>query len=316
MSKLIEFKSIYENKVCKDVKSLLIFIKYIFASCKKQRLFYYPEGYLIPIRWSNLKNKFVIDLGTNLNRDIEGIDLENIDLFFNKNEEYVLALKSLLAQVLNINLDNFYNLQKNESKFIAIVFCLKNKCYYNLGLYSYVKTNKRLGMYHKTQKSILINNTKDFKDNIKNKISSVKSTDYYTILNHRILYNKFISYLKNKEYIFSSNNETVNIKLKEDIEKNTNFKNQIKNSRLKTILLTNKFTNSESFILRDNIVKNIISLELYNFLFENKIINSPVYFYDDKSGVNYKIKNIEKTSNNLIKKEYKNSNIFLLPVKA
>tara|TARA_Y200000002_G_C22685513_1_gene665819 strand:- start:1284 stop:2234 length:951 start_codon:yes stop_codon:yes gene_type:complete len=316
MSKLIEFKNIFENKVCKDVKSLLIFIKYIFASCKKQRLFYYPEGYLIPIRWSNLKNKFVIDLGTNLNRDIEGIDLKNIDLFFNKNEEYVLALKNLLKQVSNIDLGNFYNLQKNESKFIAIVFCLKNKRYYNLGLYSYVKTNKRLGVYHKTQKSILIDNTKDFKDNITNKINSVNPIDYHTISDYRILYNKFISYLKNKEYIFSLNNKTVSINLKEDIERNTSFKNQIKNSRLKTILLTNEINNSEEFILRNNIVKNIISLELYNFLFENSIINSAVYFYDDKSGINYKIKSIEKTTGNLIKKESKNSNIFLLPVKA
>ena len=76
MSKLIEFKHIYENKACTDTKKFLIFIKNILANCKKERLFHYPEGYLIPIRWSELKKSFVVDLGTNLNRDILGIDLK------------------------------------------------------------------------------------------------------------------------------------------------------------------------------------------------------------------------------------------------
>jgi len=75
MAKLIEFKHVYENKVCTDVTKLLIFIKNILLSSKKKKLFFYPEGYLMPVRWSGNSHQWVIDLGTNLDRDIKGITL-------------------------------------------------------------------------------------------------------------------------------------------------------------------------------------------------------------------------------------------------
>ena len=40
MAKLIEFKHVYENKVCNDTGKLLAFIKNILLSSKKKKLFH------------------------------------------------------------------------------------------------------------------------------------------------------------------------------------------------------------------------------------------------------------------------------------
>ena len=74
------------------------------------------------LRWSNKKQKFVLDKNTSLKRDIEGIDLNNYNQFkFNFKEVFVIK------HILNSITDEFealsqkYNIKKNESRAWAIV---------------------------------------------------------------------------------------------------------------------------------------------------------------------------------------------------
>tara|TARA_Y100001958_G_C21209543_1_gene535391 strand:+ start:116 stop:1078 length:963 start_codon:yes stop_codon:yes gene_type:complete len=320
MAKLIEFKHIYENKVCTDITKLLIFIKNILANCKKERLFHYPEGYLIPIRWSAIKNKLVIDLGTDLNRDLNGIDLDNTNYYFSNKPEYLEILNQLLSRISNDNLGDYYNIKKNQSKFIAIIYCLNTEKYYNLGLYSFTRTNKRKGVYHSNKKSILIDSSKEFKNNINNFYNVLNPSKSYFIKTYTSLYYDFIKHLKSKDYIFNLNNKSINISLQSLIENNLKFDYSLSHKRNKEIIENKKILPKEENIFKNNIVKYIVSIEFYNFLVENKIIDDYVYFYDDKTKLNYKIKdlksldynnfNIEKSS----KVEY--NPYMLLPLKV
>lgn len=293
MAKLVEFKYIYENKVCTDINKLLIFIKNILANCKRERLFYYPEGYFIPVRWSSIKNRLVIDLGTNLSRDLNGIDLNNLNTYFSNKPNYLEILSFLLKEISNDSLGNYYNIKKNQSKFIAIIYCLKTEKYYNLGLYSFVKTNKRKGVFHSSKKSILLDNSKEFKKNISNFFNVIKPAESYIIKSYSNLYYDFIKHLNSKDYYFNLNNKTICISLQNEIENNLKFNYLLSHKRIKEILESKKILDKEENILKSNIVKYLITLEFYSFLIENKIINDYVYFYDDKTKLNYKIKDLK-----------------------
>lgn len=320
MAKLIEFKHVYENKVCTDINNLLIFIKNILANCKRERLFYYPEGYLIPIRWSAIKNKLVIDLGTDLNRDLNGIDLDNTNYYFSNKPEYLEILNQLLNKISNDNLGDYYNIKKNQSKFIAIIYCLNTKKYYNLGLYSFARTNKRKGVYHSNKKSILLDNSKEFKNNINNFYNVLNPSKSYIIKTYTSLYYDFIKHLKSKDYNFNLNNKSINISLQSSIENNLKFDYSLSHKRNKEIIENKEILAKEENIFKNNIIKYIVSIEFYNFLVENKIIDDYVYFYDDKTKLNYKIKDLKSL-------DYSNFNIeknnkveynpyMLLPVKV
>jgi hypothetical protein len=319
MAKLIEFKHIYENKVCTDITKLLIFIKNILANCKRERLFHYPEGHLIPIRWSAEKNKLVVDLGTNLNRDLSGIDLDNVKFYFSDKPEYLQILSCLLKETSKNDLGNYYNIKKNQSKFIAIIYCLNTKKYYNVGLYSFVKTNKRKGVYHSNKKSVLLDNSKEFKNSISNLFNVINPSESYIIKTYSNLYYDFIKHLNCKDYNFNLNNGTINLSLQDAIENNLKFDYSLSHKRNKEILESKEILDKEKNILKSNIVKYLVSLEFYNFLIESKIINDYVYYYDDKTKLNFKIKDLKVLNYNNFsieksdKEEY--NPYLLLPVK-
>lgn len=319
MSKLIEFKHIYENKACTDTKKFLIFIKNILANCKKERLFHYPEGYLIPIRWSELKKSFVVDLGTNLNRDTLGIDLNNLSLHFNKDTEYFTILENLLKSLDNNKLNEYYNIKKNQSKFIAVIYCLKLKKYFNIGLYSFVKTNKRAGVYHKNKKSVLIDNSRYFKENIYNFCNMLYPSNSYIIKSYRTLYEDLIKFLKTKKYVFLLKNNNITIDLQKIIENNLSFDFSLTNKRNKEIIKTNQVLVKEESTFEKNIARYLLADETYNFLIEKEIINNSSYYYDDQTDTNYKIKSIESVNfdskENMQKKNKCFNPYLLMPLK-
>jgi hypothetical protein len=293
MSKLIDFLNVYDNRVCTDVGKLLVFIKNIFASCKKQRLFNYYQGYVFAIRWSNEKNKIVIDMGTSLERDISGIDLQNINKHYRKDHYLYNIFTRLLSSIDSKNLNDYYNIKKNPSKFIAITYSENTSTFYTLGLYSFTKTKKRIGVYHKKNKSILIDNTVKFKNDINSLFDILKPVMPVYINDHRKIYNMFISQLKSKTYLFNSTNRNHAFNFNTIIKDNIKFDYKISCKRVKEIITTENITEDEVSIYKSNIARQMIALEMYNFLFENNIVNNFVYYYDDKTDTNYKIKNLE-----------------------
>ena len=319
MSKLIEFKNICENKVCNDTGKLLVFIKNILLSSKRNKLFFYPEGYLMPIRWSSNLDQWVIDLGTNLDRDIKGITLKNIDFYFNNNIEFKNKIKSLLVLLRkNKNIENYYNLQKNENKFIAVYYSIHTETYYNIGLFTYTNSKKRSGPYSKDKKSLLIDNSNEFKDKINSILPDIISSDCYVINNYRNVFSDFINYINNISCEFTINNTVKKVYLKECIEKKLKFKYNYTNKRNKEILLNKKVKSSELNDFLENILRYWISFELYNFLIKNKHILDYAYYFDEKTGINYILKSNTSAYNKLETKEseedYANSNSFLMPV--
>ncbi len=320
MSKLIEFKHIYENKVCINCNTFLLFIRNVFINSKKNCLFRYPEGFLLPLRWSGYKKEYVVDLGTNLCRDISGISLNNIDKFYKENNDFKNALKKLLENTNKKNLENYYNIHKNENKFIAVYYSLDEKKYYNIGLYTFTKSKKRNGPYHSSKKSLLIDNTEEFKVKIYNTFPIINASENYKITNARTLYNKFLEEIKNKKFVINSLNKKIIIDLKEEIAKNTKFKNTIKKERIKEIIRTSSCCNKEEEFLIENILKNIISLELYEFLYKNNIIKSKVYYYDNLSDTNFIIKDLSNAFKDIETNTNQTKNLsidynFMLPKK-
>ncbi len=290
MAKLIHFKKIYENNVCTDVSKLLIFIKNILLSSKKNNLFYYPEGYLFPVRWSSNYNSWVIDLGTDQQRDIKGIAMFNIDVYFKENNKYKTLLKNLL-RVINTdsNIKNYYNLQKNENKFIAVYYSLENEKYYNVGLYTFAKSKCRNAPYSKN-KSILLDNSVDFKNSIYNYCNLLNPNLQIKIKNYRDVYLQFYEFLKNKKYKFTSENQDIEIDLNRHIQKNTKFKYNISRQRIKEIIKNKEIQNKESTFFLENIISYLITYELYNFLLLNNFINGYVYYYDKNTQSHYLLK--------------------------
>ena len=228
-------------------------------------------------------------------------------------------LRQLLKEISNDKLGDYYNIKKNQSKFIAIIYCLHTKKYYNIGLYSFVKTNKRKGVYHSSKKSVLLDNSKEFKNSISKFFNVIKPSETYIIKTYSNLYYDFIKHLNCKDYNFNLNNKSVNISLQNVIKNNLKFDYSLSCKRIKEIIESKEILDKEENILKHNVTKNLVSLEFYNFLIENKIINDYVYFYDDKTKLNYKIKDLKsldysssniKKSNNVEYDPY-----MLLPIK-
>ena len=154
MAKLINLIHPYEVDTIKTINDFFIILKSIIRLSSK-KIIEKKDGILIPVRWSSKKNNWVVDRGTDLFRDIEGIDGDNIDFYFKKEEVIYKAILFTLKTINNKNvedtLENF-NLKKNENKFFAFEYCnnttniIENdtECIYPIGLFQRCQTKKGL----------------------------------------------------------------------------------------------------------------------------------------------------------------------------
>ena len=183
MSNLIDYKHPYSINGITYIKDYLVIIKNILRLSEKFCFHEYNDGPIIPIRWSIKKNHLVVDRCTDLYRDIEGIDLNNINKFFKEEKQDYLInpISNILknTESLSYQIISKYNMHKNESKFFAYRY-VKDECLFEpLGLYNRCQTRKRSGLYSNKFKSIIIDNSD-------------------RIINEFILNTNFKSYKKNK----------------------------------------------------------------------------------------------------------------------
>ena len=125
MPKLINLIHPYEVNSIKNVNDFFTILKNVLRLASK-RMIEKKDGILVPVRWSIKKSCWVVDRGTDMYRDIHGIDKDNISKFFNKSEIIYSAIDFTLNEIKNQKLDKLlesYNLKKNENKFFAFEYC-------------------------------------------------------------------------------------------------------------------------------------------------------------------------------------------------
>ena len=223
MTKLINLIHPYEVNSIKNLNDFFIILKNLLRLSSK-RIIEKKDGILIPVRWSIKKKCWVVDRGTDLHRDIEGIDNSNLDYYFKNKDEIRKAIMFTLKELNNKNLDKLlesYNLKKNENKFFAFEYCNmitnivdnKRECLYTIGLFQRCQTKKRSGVYSKNNKSILIDNSIETLEKVSSFNKNIFSINSYRIKNYLEAFNSFYSEIKNKKYTFLLKQENLELKV-------------------------------------------------------------------------------------------------------
>jgi len=269
MSKLIQVKHPYQVNNLKNLNDYLMTIKYLTNLLQKEGFVEKKDGILIPVRWSIKNNSFVVDRGTDLTRDIYGIDEKNIDYY-----KIPIELKIGIRYVLNaVNNNDFFKLAetfgliKNEQRFIAFEFVngLTNKidnkiisCY-PIGLFIRGNSDIREGVYTKTGNAQLIDNSNNFCESIYNtnrdkfSLNKIKKTDKINI------FENFISDINKYSIDIEIAGTKYSINLKSFLQDSL-----LKNFNKKKISLHNKKYSNFSVELYSKIKNNQIN-EFINF---------------------------------------------------
>ena len=125
MSKILELIHPYQVKGIKNIQDYLSVLRNITKILEQKGYKEKMDGILIPIRWSIKKEDWVIDRGTLLKRDVEGVSLKDIHNANFPNELKIAARYVLQEFNENIELCNYcesLGLKKNETKFIAFEY--------------------------------------------------------------------------------------------------------------------------------------------------------------------------------------------------
>ena len=225
MSRLIDIKHPFQIKDVKSINEYLFILKNILRIVSQKGAKEKPEGINIPIRWSSLFNDIVVDFGSNKQRDISGIHLDNLGLYFKESTEYFNSIAYLLSNLKNCSnsaaLFEKYKLIKNENRFLNLIVD-KEKIYFT-GLYNRCQTSKRSGIYSsQRKKSILIDNSNELFKNIQKELNFIiQLQDYKLEKDYNAIYLSFLEKI---------NTESVLLKEKNNLEKIYLFKNYIHKS--------------------------------------------------------------------------------------
>ncbi len=272
MPKLIKVLHPYEFENINTVNDFLIFSKNIFRTIKKNGCYEKKDGILIPLRWSKVKESWVVDRGTDLNRDIEGISLNNVDLFFSKEEIIYKAIVFILNSVKQNNefniIANKFNLVKNDTKFIAFEYTNKTtniinnkiETAYPIGLFEFCQTKKRKGRYSKNNSELIDNSHKVLEMICNTNKENFSMLNFLTLKeSYTSYYNSFLRHIIEKEYNFKSKDTDILLSFKDILEERcldiTN------NFRIKEIVKAINDKNMSNYFFRKN-KKNIIALLL------------------------------------------------------
>ncbi len=321
MPKLIKILHPYEFENIKTINDFLVFSKNIFRLIKKTGCYEKKDGILIPLRWSKLKKTWVVDRGTNLKRDIEGIDLKNVNAFFNKEDKIYNAIVYILNAVESNkefnNIANKFNLIKNDTKFIAFEYTNnitniidnKKESAYPIGLFEFCQTKARKGRFSKNNSELIDRSEKILKvicDSNKKKFSLLNKLTFED--SYTNVYNDFIRTFSKYSHSFTTKDSEIVVSFEDFInEKSFKISN---NFKIKDIVnrINNDCLNKEYFL---NNKTNIITLLLNVFLGE--FVKDKLNL-DNSEGVvlweNYSRKFIKLTGNFILesKKSFKDLN--------
>lgn len=212
MSRLIDIKHPFEIKNLNSINEYLFILKNILRTASHKKVRQKPDGLSLPVRWSNLFNDFVVDFGSNKQRDISGIHLDNLRLHYSSETDIFNSIVHLLNKLKNCSNSDIlfekYKLKKNENRFFNFIIS-KDKIYIT-GLYNRCQNNKRSGIYSsKGKMSILIDDSIEFLSNVQENLEFVLIPEVYELTTkYNNLYLKFLEDLENLEFYLKENKHT------------------------------------------------------------------------------------------------------------
>jgi hypothetical protein len=301
MSKILELIHPYQVKGIKNVQDYLSVLKNITRTLEQKGYKEKMDGILVPVRWSIKKENWVVDRGTLLRRDVEGVSLCDLQYAnfpnelkiaaryvleeFNKNEELNIFCKSL-------------GLKKNETKFIAFEYVcgLTNRINYD------IKAAYPIGLFymHRNKKSNIIDISEEFVFNI-SKLSNNFKNNPHKKINKSYLFEKFISEIKNIEIVLFIDNNKKIVPIKDLMLENKNiYKDKVNiNNKKYYSLSSNLFTKIKKENITNSIytkIKSDFTLMYINELYGNFIKDAlglinveGVVVHDKKNNLLYKI---------------------------
>lgn len=292
MSRLIDIKHPFEIKKLNSINEYLFILKNILRTASQKKVKQKIKGLSLPVRWSNLFNDFVIDFGSSKQRDILGIHLDNLKLYYGKSTDIFNSIVHLLTKFKNCSnselLFEKYKLKKNENRFFNFIVS-ENKIYIT-GLYNRCQNKKRSGIYSsKGKMSILIDDSIEFLSNVQESLNFVLIPEIYELeKSYNNVYLKFLEELENLECY---------VKESEHLEKRIAFKNFIyKNLEIKKIGIKQYFQiiNKEMFLNDDMIFWFLVYhiTLLFNHIFLknlNRNNTDNIILYDSVSDETIKI---------------------------
>jgi hypothetical protein len=290
----------HEIIAIKRPSDFLIFTKNMFRCFEKNGFLLKKEGFYTSVRWSILHNSFVLDNGTNKNRDISGINMSNLDQYYDTNSNVYKIYKKILTNLIynksSHEVFEKYKLKKNYTK--CIILYVTENSYYVRGVFQNCKSKKRDGCFcDKNIKYKIITNIKETNDELTHAIKA-DVEDVITINRYTKTYLDFIQFINNKKYSVLSESSLVD--LENILYKNNPFVKTDKNrdySDYKKFIAkgcNSKMKHFELFFLEKALLEFIQSLGYENIVYFDKAINDFISF------PSYKQKFVDKDSN----KEY------------
>tara|TARA_B100001057_G_C22814602_1_gene936845 strand:- start:960 stop:1955 length:996 start_codon:yes stop_codon:yes gene_type:complete len=321
MPKIINYIQPYKVNSVKDIKDFLVFTKNALRiinkkACYKQNV----NSILVPTRWSKKLNCWVVDMCTDLKRDIDGLTKENIDNFYEPENIVNKAVCNILNAVNNnkrlydIGLKN--HLVKNETKVIIYMYTddLISKATINpIGIFQFQKSKKRKGVdIFRKNITVSINNTKKFVKEVANTSDQIENLEYLYIDDYNSIYLNFLDYIKSKKIEITTNNSCITFEF-EKILKDKLFKlDDVKDlSLLKRIVNSNVRSENIVYTNKSKIIKLYLSIYLSDFLKTYFCLNENEYIvFWEKHMSNYiKLVGKEILESNPINKEESNTDI-------
>ena len=301
MSKILELIHPYQVKGIKNIQDYLSVLKNVTRTLEQKGYKEKMDGILVPVRWSIKKECWVVDRGTLLQRDIDGVSLFDLH-HTNFPNELKIAVRYILEEFSkNEVLDSFcesLGLKKNETKFIAFEYVcgLTNRIEYS------IKTAYPLGLFYmnRNKKSSIIDISEEFVSNLSGFSSNFKN-NLYKKTNKNYLFEKFISELKNAEIELFVDNNKKTISIKELMLENKKiYKDKITiNNKKHYSLSSNLFTKIKKENITNSVytkIKSDFALMYINELYGNFIKDAlelsdaeGVVVHDKKNNLLYKI---------------------------
>lgn len=301
MSKLLELIHPYQVKGIKNIQDYLSVLKNVTRTLEQKGYKEKMDGILVPVRWSIKKECWVVDRGTLLQRDIDGVSLFDLH-HANFPNELKIAVRYILEEFSkNEELDSFcenLGLKKNETKFIAFEYVcgLTNRIKYD------IRTAYPLGLFYmnRNKKSSIIDISEEFASNLSSFSSNFKN-NLHKKTNKNYLFEKFISELKNAEIELFVDNNKKTISIKELMLENKKiYKDKITiNNKKHYSLSSNLFTKIKKENITNSVytkIKSDFALMYINELYGNFIKDAlglsdaeGVVVHDKKNNLLYKI---------------------------
>lgn len=316
MLDLINVSSSYKFKKANNLSQSLVFYKNILMLMSKKGFKQHSDNVVFPVRWSRQKDTWVVDFRTQKKRDVEGIELNNLEQFYSKDSvtyKLIFALLNVFKSSTNSKFWNKLNIKKNETKFIAIT-CntdVENFVFHIEGLYSFAEYKTRPGVMSRNNcRAVLIENSIETLESIKKVLNSsiLKTHETFKNKSYYNEYEKFIVALLGQEYKFTVDNMRLDFNMRDYL--NTKYKKIYSYNEVTKIYCLKSSLKPIEF---EGLIPYIIHDKFYSFLTNEFNLSSNIFIYDKLIEKNIKVSNLSYNNIKKDKEDNEQNNTLLLP---